>query len=239
MPLLRDIEGKRVTGSTGAPLGTVLHVLFHPSAPRVVGLEVRPVPRLLVVPRRPRCVPLACVAAWEADSVVLGARRLPSARAGEGAIGHPWESTVVWAGMPAGTRSGEAAGAIADAGFTKRTGSLTRLLLSAGALADAALGTREIPGELVDGFDGEKVVVADEALGGETSGGAVRVAGEAAGVARRTTRSAVVKTAAAGMAAVHMAGSSKAGRAVRRATGRAIEGVRRTMAEALAPEDEE
>lgn len=247
MPLISDIRGMPVAGPKGRFLGTVTEVLFHPSEPRAVGLQVRPRALLGVLPRSLRYLPLGRVAAW-GNEAVASVGTLPSAREGEREIGAAWDRTVIWRRMPALTRSGAAAGRVADAGFTMRSGTVTRVLLSEGAVSDAALGLREVPGDLVAGFDpdapgGGAVRIDDAALTAPASGGSARAAGEAAGAATQAAAGAVrevgIKAAAAGMAAAKMVSVSKAGRATGRAARRAWKSVRATLAEALAPEDEE
>lgn len=235
VPLLGDIEGLIVAGSTGKPVGTVSRVLFHPSEPRVVGLEIRPIPYLSVIPRPLRFVDAGQVAGWGRSRVSLLTKRLPSSRSGEEAIGGDWDRTIVWRGMPVRTRSGEVIGSVGDAGFRKRSGVLTRVLITGGMAKDAAFGTREIGAEDVDGYSAGAIVVADAVAEVETSGGAVKAAEEAAGQARSVTQKAVIKTASAGMAAAKVAAETSIGRAA----GKALAGLRDAAVEALGTEDEE
>lgn len=247
MPLISEIRGIPVAGPKGRSLGSVSEVLFHPSEPRVVGLLVEPDPLLLVFRRTPRFLPLGRVSGW-GKGVVVSSTRVPRARVGEREIGAEWDVTVIWRRMPARTEGGSEAGRVADAGFRKLSGDVTRLMLTSGMLGDAALGVREVPAEQVAGFDaaapgGGAVLIADAALEIPASGGAVRAAGDAAGAVRDAgtglAREAGIKAAAAGMAAVKMASESKTGRAAGRMARGAWKGVRSAVAEALRPDDEE
>ena len=58
MYIVSEIEGLQVVGAKDKVLGRVTHVLFHPSEPRVVGIEVQPPALAYVVERRPRYLPL-------------------------------------------------------------------------------------------------------------------------------------------------------------------------------------
>ena len=51
-------------------------------------------------------------------------------------------------------------------------------------LATSAIGVRDLPARMVRGFDGEAMVVSDEAASVEVDGGAAAAAGRAAAVAR-------------------------------------------------------
>ncbi|TLM65775.1 MAG: hypothetical protein FDZ70_10840, partial [Actinobacteria bacterium] len=177
MPLISAIRGLPVAGRTGRLLGTVSEVLFHPSEPRVIGLQVAPPAFLYVLSRAPRFLPLTRVAVWGAEAIGASSR-LPSKRAGEREIGAAWDDTVIWRGMPVLSQGGTAAGRVADAGFTKVSGRVTRVLLTGGVVNDVAFGAREVAGELVIGFEpgapgGGAVRVADAALDASLPGGAV------------------------------------------------------------------
>lgn len=237
--MLRDIQGRPVIGSKGKVLGEVTRVLFHPEEPRVVGLEVRPTPWLFVVEKPLRYVPLGLLARWTAQSVVIDAPRLPGRHFGEREIGRRWDDTVVWRGMPVRSRSGADLGRVADAGFAKASGALTRLMLTGGTVSDVAFGSREVEASAVAGFDGDAVVVDDAVAVVAPEGGAVRAAGAAAGqigdVLRPAAGTVAVKAASAGLAAVKMAGRSRAGKAA----GRAWRQARGALKEALGPGEED
>ncbi len=236
MPLVRDVMGSAVTGPGGRALGEVKRVLFHPSEARVVGFEVVPPPLLLLVPRPVRYLPIEDVERWGDRVLRTRARRLPSRRAGERRLGFSWDATVVWRGMPVAAVSGREVGRVHDAGFTKVSGSLTRLKVTAGAVNDAAFGTIEAPAASVIGFDGASVVVDDSVALSGPEGGAIRAAGAAAAgvgeMVRPALEEAAVKTVSAGLAAAKVVSGSQAGRAA----GRAWHGVKGFVREALEPE---
>ncbi len=89
--------------------------------------------------------------------------------------------------MPVLTESGTELGTVRDAVFAEDTGELNALGLSEGATRDVAIGVRDLPARMVRGFDGEAMVVSDEAARVEVDGGAAASAGKATAVAKVKT----------------------------------------------------
>lgn len=207
MPLVSQIEGMPVVAHAGRRvrrLGTVSRVVMHPSEPRVVALEVHRPDILLMFARKPRYVPLSLVGEWGEGAVGVSGGRLPALAAAERTSGVSMEKAVVWRGMPVATREGATAGTVADAGFLKAAGGVTRLMLSSGRVDDAALGTREVPGELVVGYDPESgaVVVEDAALEAPRDGGLAEGAGRGAAVTAKAAAKVAARASETGEALV-------------------------------------
>lgn len=234
MPDVQSVTGEPVRTQKGKRFGSVTHVLFHPSEPRVVGFEVQPEPYLYVIPRRPRYLALADVEVGRESLRLLSARPASNAAAAK-KIGADWETTVIWAGMPVLSESGEPAGCVRDVRFSKLDGRVKRLALTGGAGADVAIGRQEIDGEQVRRFDGEHVVVDDAVHEAEYSGGMARRAGISAAVAKVTAEEVAKKTIAAGRAAVKVAGNSKLGK---RAIGR-LKAFGRAAKDAMSVDEED
>jgi sporulation protein YlmC with PRC-barrel domain len=114
--------------------------------------------------------------------------------------------------MQVRTRSGVSLGTVRDGLFDSDTGELSALGLSSGAAADVAVGVRDIPVTMVDGFDGEVVVVADEAQAADTSGGAAAAAGRGTAVAKDVAGKAVKTATLYVKAAAKVASESKTGK---------------------------
>jgi len=190
---ISQLHGVEVRSPTRAVLGRVTNVLFHPSKPRVVGLEVAP-PRLLgVVRRRPRYVPLSSVAVRD-GALAVEERALPTNAAGRRIIGFSWDDTVLWRGMPVRDGDGAAAGVVADATFDGQ-GTLSALRVSTGIAGDVAVGKLTVPAGEVTGFDGAAVVIATRSRDLASDGGAAKVAATVA------TKAAVVAKERGGVAA--------------------------------------
>lgn len=207
-----------VVSSKGKSLGRVADVLFHPSRNEIVGYVVAR-PRLGMVIDLPDRYLARDRATIDGEllraSAEAGTWDAPAAKR----LGIDWDVSVIWAGMPVRTQSGARLGEVRDALFEPETGMLKTLGLSGGVVADAAVGTRDLPASLVIGFDGEAVVVSDEGAARQTSGGAAAAAGRGAAVAKKTAGDAAdrasevaIKAASYGAAAVKVAAQSDTGK---------------------------
>ncbi len=183
-------------------VGRLIDVLFHPSEPRVVGFTVEQPDFLLMVRRSDRFVALDRTEILNDRVVVDGSDAW--GRSAAKRLDVFWERTVVWLGMPVRTESGTAVGQVRDATFDENGGQLATLELTEGITADTALGTREIPADMVHGFEGDAVVVSDDVLAVATDGGAAAAAGKgAAQVKVGAEQAAVAAGKAAAVAAAY------------------------------------
>jgi uncharacterized protein YrrD len=221
MARVSEIEDAELYGAEGARLGTVERVLFHPSEPCAVALMVRPNPALAVVP-----MPVAYVA-WPSvrltDGVVrIDAKKLPSRRVTETAVGHDMDFTVIWRGMPVAASDRAPLGSVADV-MLRGDGSVERLLVSGGAFGDVANGRMEAPGEAVAGFESGSVRLNVPEAEVASSGGLVRKAAEVSETVKTTASTVAGATGDAIVDASYITG-----RAIRSAA--ASEPVKRTKA---------
>lgn len=182
MLTLSELRGVEVRSPKRAVLGRVTGVLFHPSEPRAVGLEVTPLRVAGLMRRRPRYVPLSSVEVRE-GALAIEERSLPSRATGQRALGYSWDDTVHWRGMPVRDSDGTAAGVVADAVFDLR-GVLDSLRISTGIAGDVTVGKLTVPGTDVEGFDGAAVVIAARSRDLESDGGAAKAAAKVAAVAK-------------------------------------------------------
>jgi uncharacterized protein YrrD len=210
-------------------VGWVRHVLVAPDGKHVVGLQVDRPDVALMIERSSRFLALDKCRITSAKVVVADQRDAWDGRAAK-RLDLNWEKTVIWRDMPVRTESGEALGRLADAAFDAETGTIGAVRLSGGAVADSAVGVRDIETGLVRGFDGEAIVVADTATevdlsggvadrAGQTAAAASVMAGEVASVARdgavelAASAAKSAKTAAAyGKSAAKVAASSETGK---------------------------
>jgi uncharacterized protein YrrD len=204
MPAITDVEGLPVADPEGREIGAVLHVLFHPSEPRVVALEVVPRARRIVLDRRPRYLPMSpglLAECGESSLVRWTDAKLPPRTRIEKQLGFSLDSTVIWHHMEVRLDNGVRVGFVADVVFSRKSGKVLRLLLSEGSVADFAVGRREVPGELVKGFDGTAVIV-DESFrtAAESSGGLAAASGKSAAYAKHGADKAADAALAAGVA---------------------------------------
>lgn len=192
----------------GNELGVVQHVLFHPREPRAVALQVIPPNLAVVIERKPRFLPIRPgMMAQCGDVPVVGwdDKRLPTKAAVEKEIGAAIDETVIWRNMQVRLSSGPLAGYVDDVVYSRKTGRVLRLRLSEGSLADFAVGKREVPGEMIEGFDGEAVTI-DEAYrkAAPSSGGLAGVSGKGAAYAKHGAEKAADAALAAGIVGLGM-----------------------------------
>ena len=177
MPRVSALERSPLFGLDGRAVGEVEHVLFHPSEPRVVGMQVKPNPWYYVVPRKSFYAPLGNIHFTEEGQAQALSKRPAAGKCGD----FGWDVTVVWRGMPVRDQQDNVLGAVHDVGFTKKSGRVTWLEISSGAVSDAAVGRVRFPGEAAIGFDGEAVVL-DANAQAEGQGGIAKAAGVGAAV---------------------------------------------------------
>lgn len=197
---LKKTRGLDVFAGKGKRAGSVGHVLFGKTS-KVIGFAVQRPPLLLLLERKDRYLALDRVQ-WASDGIHVSDSKDAWDGAAAKRLGINWDETVIWLGMPVRTVAGTQMGSIRDATFDDVTGTLAGLGLTGGMTADIALGVRDVPASLVKGFDGEAVVLTDEAAAVETDGGASAAAGRVAAAAKVHGGKAVEQAArAAGKAA--------------------------------------
>lgn len=234
MPAITDVEGRPVTDSEGTVLAVVRHVLFHPSEARVVALEVVPSGDRVKLDRRARYLPVTedmFAACGDTPVIVIDTPKLPKRSATEKTLGFSLDTSVIWHSMEVRLEDGGRVGFVADAVFSRKTGKVLRLLLSEGSLADVAVGRKEIPGELVEGFDGQAVIIDPKFRQVASSGGLAAASGKRAAyvtVGANTAADAATAAGIVGLEAIEksfrsgfgrkaMRGIKKAGKQVRKA----------------------
>lgn len=182
-----DIEGLSARSESGDELGSVEHVLFHPSEPRVVGLMIAAPNVAYVVKRQPFYAGLDSVTI-RPDSVLLAEKKPRRGARAAAALGHDPDITVIWKGMRVAGPSGEPAGVVRDVEFDEATGAVTGLTVSAGLAGDMAHGTLAVPAADVVGFESGAVRLAREAGDLEASGGIAKGAAAAAVAVEKRAR---------------------------------------------------
>jgi uncharacterized protein YrrD len=208
---LRKLYRSEVFSAKGKRIGRVSDVLFAPTGTSVIGFVVARPRILFLLDRRDRYLALDSV------KIVDGVLRVTGGNASwdksaASRMKVSWDDTVVWQGMPARTQSGAALGTVRDGVFDPATGAVSALGLTSGVTADMAVGVRDVPVSMVRGFDGEAVVLIDEAAQAETTGGAAAAAGRGAAVAKDSAGKAVKTATVYGAAAAKVVGKSDAGK---------------------------
>lgn len=211
MPTVIAYEGRPVMGANGRQLGYVGAVLFHFSEPQVIGVQIDRRALLGTIDRRPHFALLGDLANAGAGAFVLPGSMLPKEEPGERVLGFSWHDSVIWRRMPVRSAVGDAVGTVHDVVFEAVGGAVTKLVVSTGAVGDAALGRLEVPGELVQGFDGDGVIVLPGYNEIRAAGGAAKAM--ASGVAAVKVRGEAV---ADGALQVGVAAAGALGRSLKR-----------------------
>ena len=223
-----ELTGVRVVGGKNGTkrIGKVRRFVFHPKEKRVVGFVVKR-PDLLWMFRRKDL--FVAVSGYEIEDGRIVVSNDPAAtnRAACKALGVDWDACVLWVGLPVMTEDGDALGVVGSVTFDRKTGAVDSITTDSGATANALLGKREIPANLVKGFrrgmgaalaqtgaegkESEEVVlgailVAEEARDIAVEGGLAEKAGEATAVVVDKAHTAVDKAKPVASAAAKKTG---------------------------------
>lgn len=223
-----ELTGVRVIGGKKGTkrIGKVRRFVFHPKEKRVVGFVVKR-PDLLWMFRRKDL--FVAVNGYEIEDGRIVVSNEPAAtnRAACKELGVDWDACVLWVGLPVMTEDGDALGVVGSVTFDRKTGAVDSITTDSGATANALLGKREIPADLVKGFrrgmgaalaqtgaeseESEEVVlgailVADEARDLAVEGGLAEKAGEATAVVVDKAHTAVDKAKPVASAAAKKTG---------------------------------
>jgi uncharacterized protein YrrD len=212
VPTIESLEGLPVRTGKGKRYGMVDHVLFHPSEPTCVGLQVQPRAIGFLFTRKPVYILLSDVDLKKHSVEIKAEKKPPARRASEKQAGFSWNDTVIWRGMDVRRRAGKKRGVVMDVEFSP-DGAVRFLTLTEGATADAAVGRRTVPVEEIVGFDGEDVVVEDEAATEDDfEGGLAASAGKTTAVAKVSAEVAAKKAVSYGKATAKVASESDMGK---------------------------
>lgn len=94
-------------------------------------------------------------------------------------LGVNLDTCLIWTGMDVRTVSGKVVGYCADADFNPKTGLVTSFILTEGGASNALVGHREMPASMLKGYRDGAMIVSDDVLSLDFSGGAAAKAAEA------------------------------------------------------------
>lgn len=227
----KELTGLRVVSSrikvkkgeeieSSRKIGKVRACVFHPYEKRFVGVIVKRPDAAWMFHRKDLFI------AYDGYDLVDGRMVLREDGLTDGAackaMNINWDDCVLWVGMPVMTRKGDTLGYVGDIVVERETGAIVTLEVTAGATANAILGVRSIPVDLIRGFrqgigmalstyDEESeerilgaILVDDAAAAIATEGGVAEKAGEATAKVTHKAHEAVesVKPAVSEAAAV-------------------------------------
>lgn len=210
-----ELTGVRVVGGKNGQkrIGKVRRFVFHPKEKRCIGFIVKRPDFLWMFRRKDQFVSIEGYDLVDGRIVV---RDTPDAtdRAACKALGVDWNACVLWVGLPVMTEDGQSFGVVGDVTFNRITGTVESFDTDSGATANALLGKRTVPADLILGFrrgmgvavaytgqEGNQtdevvlgaMLVSDEAKQLETEGGVAEKAGEATAIAIDKVQSTVDK----------------------------------------------
>ena len=227
VPRISRIRDLPVFGVKGKYLGQVTEVLFDVKKPMAVGVQVQRDYMLGLIQPRARYVLLTDVKLVKPEGMLLSIPKLPGGDRGEKALGFSWDKSVIWRKMPVRSATGDPVGVVKDVLYSAETGTVKKLFVSTGMVGDAAVGRLEVPGDLVNGFRDDAVIIKPEYKDLEAAGGAAKAM--ATGVTALKTRGGQV---ADGFGEVGVTAAGAIGRSFRTGLGRkAINKVKSLMGE--------
>ncbi len=148
-----ELTGVRVLGGKNGTkrIGKVRRFVFHPKEKRCVGFIVKRPDLLWMFRRKDQFV---SIEGYDISDGRIVVRNVPEAtgRSACKELGVEWDSCVLWVGLPVMTEDGEAFGIVGNITFDRITGAVESIETDAGATANALLGKRVIPADLIMGF---------------------------------------------------------------------------------------
>lgn len=166
-------------GTTRDPkkIGKIHCPVFSADGTRVVGFMLR-VPDIAGMIKQPdRFLAYDAIGVAE-DVMVAKDDRAAFDAAAAKRLGIDLDTCIIWTGMDVRTVSNKRVGFCADADFNPRTGTVKAFLLTEGGASNALVGHREMPANMLKGYRDGAMVVSDEVLNLEFSGGAAAKAAE-------------------------------------------------------------
>lgn len=162
--------------------GRIHACVFHPSRAQLVGFLVKRPDVALMFRREDLFVAFNGFTVFD-DYIVIKEDPASSGRGAIKALNIDLDQCVLWLGLPVMCPDGTSLGIADDVEFDDETGRVISLNVSGGATANALLGRRSIPGQMIAGFRrgmGAKLWLTDDDDDDPDALGAVIVAAEAA-----------------------------------------------------------
>lgn len=148
-----ELTGVRVVGGKNGTkrIGKVRRFVFHPKEKRCVGFIVKRPDLLWMFRRKDKFV---SIGGYDIVDGRIAIRDIPEAtdKAACKALGVNWDECVLWVGLPVMAEDGTSLGMVGNVTFNSITGAVDTFDTDSGATANALLGKRTIPADLVKGF---------------------------------------------------------------------------------------
>lgn len=209
--------------------GRVHMAVFSPDGRRVVGYMIK-LPDIAGMVKRPdQFVALDALSSDE-EGVFIAREKDGVGDSARERLGLDWDRCIMWAGMDAKTVSGKDLGYVNDAVYDEESGSVARLCIGDGSVAQSLVGSVEVPIEMLRGYEKGFMVVDDAAAKLQLSGGVAATAGEGYARAKAGGKQAAKRAGEVASSAVDK-GSFALGRAIGKA--------KRAISSSMAEDDDE
>lgn len=159
-------------------IGKIHYPVFTPEGTRVVGFMLR-LPDIAGMVKQPDRFIAYDAIGVDGDVMVAKEDRAAFDAPAAKRLGIDLDSCLIWTGMDVRTQTGKSVGYCADVDFNGRTGEVLSFILTEGGASNALVGHREMPPSMLKGYRDGAMIVNDDALDLEFSGGAAAKAAEA------------------------------------------------------------
>lgn len=148
-----ELTGARVIGGKKGTrrIGKVRRFVFHPSEKRVIGFIVKRPDLLWMFRRKDKFVSIEGYDLVDGQVVIRDESSATDYSAYR-ALGVDPDKCILWVGLPLLTEDGTAFGTVGNVVFNRLTGAIKSIESDGGMTANALLGKRDIPANMVLGF---------------------------------------------------------------------------------------
>ncbi|MGI6105824.1 MAG: PRC-barrel domain-containing protein [Raoultibacter sp.] len=167
-----ELKGTRVLGGKRGKrrIGKIRRFVFHPTEKRVVGFIVKRPDLLWMFKRKDMFVSIEGYDLVD-GRIVIRSESGSTDNAAYKALGINPDACVLWIGLPLMTKDSTSYGTVGNVIFNQTTGQVKSVESDSGVTANALLGKREVPADMILGFKkgmGVALSLSDEQAGEET-----------------------------------------------------------------------
>ena len=148
-----ELSGVRVVGGKSGTkrIGKIRNFVFHPKEKRCIGFMVKRPDLLWMFRRKNKFVSIEGYDMIDGRIVIRNASDALDKAACK-SLEVNWDDCVFWVGLPIMTEDGTSFGRVGNITFNALTGSVDAIESDTGATANALLGRKDIPADLIKGF---------------------------------------------------------------------------------------
>lgn len=161
-----------------AKFGKVRQAVFSPDGCRLVGFLVKR-PDVAGMIKRHDAFVAFDVLGRDGKRLVIMREEAAMDDAALKRLNVSWDDCIIWGGMDAQTKGGKKLGYVDGAAFDAKTGAVESFSITDSGMANAIIGSIEVPSSMLKGYSNGKMIVANKAAKLPPSGGLAGKAGEA------------------------------------------------------------